>query len=148
MNAAVVDQRVYEALLDEHHQLKVAYAGLQQQILQLQKMIFGSRHERFVPSDASASQLSLDIQSEPHAACSVVEAKKISYTKTNVTVDQKPLQHPGRMKLPDHLRREEIMIDPTEDITGLKKNIQSLHYRKELKHGMHYGRRRSTMNCH
>lgn len=121
MNAAVVDQRVYEALLDEHHQLKVAYAGLQQQILQLQKMIFGSRHERFVPSDASASQLSLDIQSEPHAACSVVEAKKISYTKTNVTVDQKPLQHPGRMKLPDHLRREEIMIDPTEDITGLKK---------------------------
>ncbi len=31
------------------------------------------------------------------------------------------MQHPGRMKLPDYLRREEIIIDPKEDITGCKK---------------------------
>ena len=43
MQTAVVDQRTYQILLDEHQQLKIAYAGLQQQILQLQKMIFGSR---------------------------------------------------------------------------------------------------------
>jgi transposase len=121
MNNAVVDQKVYESLLDEHHQLKIAYAGLQQQLSQLHKMIFGSRHERFVPTDINTSQLSLDIEAEEMAVCSVVDTKKISYTKTNVTVEQKPLQHPGRMKLPEHLRREEIIIEPSGDITGLKK---------------------------
>jgi len=121
MNGAVIDQKVYESLLDEHHQLKIAYAGLQQQLSQLQKIIFGSRHERFVPTDINPSQLSLDIEAEAIATCSVTDAKRVSYTKTNVTVEQKPLTHPGRMKLPEHLRREEIIIEPNEDITGLKK---------------------------
>lgn len=33
-----------------------------------QKMIFGSKHERFIPSDAAPSQLSLDIQAESTAS--------------------------------------------------------------------------------
>lgn len=120
MNIAVVDQKVYETLLDEHNQLKIAYAGLQQQLSQLQKMIFGSRHERFIPSDINTSQLSLDIQTDQTASCSVVQAKKISYIKTKTVVEHKPL-HPGRMKLPEHLRREESTIEPVEDITNCKK---------------------------
>ena len=99
----------------------MAVVALQQQLAQLQKMIFGSKHERFVPSDINPSQLALDIQAESTAACSVVEAKKITYTRTNISVDQKPLVHPGRMKLPEHLRREEIIIEPVADITGLRK---------------------------
>jgi transposase len=121
MNVAVVDQKVYESLLDEHNQLKIAYAGLQQQLCQLQKMIFGSRHERFVPADVNTSQLSLDIQADQTASCSVVEAKRITYIKTKTAVEQKPLVHPGRMKLPEHLRREEITIEPSQDITSCKK---------------------------
>lgn len=31
-----------------------------------------------------------------------------------------PLVQPGRMKLPEHLRREEIIIEPAEDISGWK----------------------------
>jgi transposase len=50
-----------------------------------------------------------------------VDAKKVSYIKTNVSIEQKPLVHPGRMKLPEHLRREEIIIEPSEDITDCKK---------------------------
>jgi transposase len=50
-----------------------------------------------------------------------VEAKKISYVKTNTAVQPKPLTHPGRMKLPEHLRREEIIIEPSEQITLCKK---------------------------
>lgn len=84
-------------------------------------MIFGSRHERFVPADANTSQLSLDIQAESTATSSVVDAKKITYTKTTVATESKPMVHPGRMKLPEHLRREEILIEPSEDITGLRK---------------------------
>lgn len=121
MDVAFVDQKVYQKLQEEHQQLQIAYQGLQQQISQLQKMIFGSKHERFVPSQTDPSQLLLDIQAEATASCSVVDAKKITYTRTNVSVEQKPLVHPGRMKLPEHLRREEILIEPSENVSGLKK---------------------------
>lgn len=104
--------------LYEAAQLRII--ALEQQLSQLQKMIFGSKHERFVPSDVPPAQLSLDIQAESIATCSVKDAKKITYTRTNVSVEQKPLVHPGRMKLPEHLRREEIIIEPTEDITACK----------------------------
>lgn len=96
--------------------------SLEQQLQQLQKMIFGSRHERFIPTDANTSQLALDIQSESIATSSVAHAKKISYVRSSVAAEQKLLEHPGRMKLPEHLRREEIIIEPLLDITGGKKD--------------------------
>ena len=103
---------LYEHSQQHNIELKITVAALQQQLTQLQKMIFGSRHERFVAFDITPSQLALDIQAETVAGCSVVDTKKISYIKTNVAVEQKPLVHPGRMKLPEHLRREEIIIEP------------------------------------
>lgn len=108
----------YKALY-EQSALEVLY--LKQQLSQLQKMIFGSKQERFVPAETNTSQLSLDIQAETVAACSVTGAQKITYTRRDVRVEQKPLQHPGRMKLPESLRREQIIIEPAADITGCKK---------------------------
>lgn len=87
----------------------------------LKKMIFGSKHERFIPSLANDPQLSLNIKAESTATLNAISTKQVSYTKTNVTVEQKPLQHPGRMKLPESLRREEIIIEPSSDIAGCKK---------------------------
>lgn len=84
-------------------------------------MIFGSRHERFIPTDINTAQLALDIEAESIATSSVTEAKKISYVRSTVTIEQKPLEHPGRMKLPEHLRREEIIIEPAADIRDCKK---------------------------
>jgi transposase len=73
-----------------------------------------------VPTGENPSQLSLDIQAEPVESCSFVQAKQITYTRTNITTE-KNVVHPGRTKLPEHLRRDEIIIDPKEDITGCKK---------------------------
>lgn len=112
---------LYEQKSLAYDALEITVAGLQQQLDQLKKMIFGSRHERFVPSNAGTSQLSLDIQAESVAACHIVNAQKIGYIRNNTSVEQKPLQHPGRMKLPDSLRREQIIIEPAQDITGCKK---------------------------
>src|SRR5437762_271311 len=96
-NASPIDYKLmYEQKSEAYDALQVTVAGLQQQLSQLQKMIFGSRHERFVPSQADPSQLSLGIQADATATCSVVDAKKITYTRTNVSVEQKPLVHPGR----------------------------------------------------
>ena len=94
---------------------------LELEVQQLKKMIFGSRHERFIPENINPSQLTLDIDVQQAAACNIANAKKISYIKTNLTIEQKPVVHPGRMKLPETLRREEIIIEPAEDITGCKK---------------------------
>lgn len=105
--------------LYEQSQLQIL--TLSQQLEQLKKMIFGSRHERFVPTDINPSQLALDIQVEQAATCNIADAKKITYIKANTSIEQKPLVHPGRMKLPESLRREEIIIEPSVDVSDCKK---------------------------
>lgn len=112
---------LYEQQKLQNNELQSAVTALQQQLAQLQKMIFGSKHERFVPSDVNASQLALGIEAEAVVSCILADAKKISYVKTNVLVEQKPLVHPGRMKLPEQLRREEIIIEPAADVSNCRK---------------------------
>ena len=104
--------------LYEQSQLRVV--ALEQQLQQLQKMIFGSRHERFVPANSNDPQLSLDIQTDPVGNRTITNTQKISYTRNTVSADRS-VQHPGRMKLPETLRREQIIIEPKEDITDCKK---------------------------
>src|SRR5438093_3533746 len=94
--AATID---YKAL---YEQAQATIALLHQRIEQLEKMVFGSKQERFVPSPAPAP---LDAPAE---------TKQITYTRTIKTTAalQEPAQHPGRNKLPDHLRREDIVLEP------------------------------------
>lgn len=106
-------------ILYEQSQLRIT--ALEQQLQQLQKMIFGSRQERFVPATSNDPQLALDIPTETVAAVSVTSTQKISYVRHTVAEQPKPLQHPGRMKLPESLRREQIIIEPAADTTGCKK---------------------------
>jgi len=105
--------------LYEQSQLRIV--ALEQQLHQLQKMIFGSRHERFVPADKNNPQLSLDISADAVASGTITSTQKISYIRNTVALENKPVQHPGRMKLPETLRREEIIIEPQVDIAGCKK---------------------------
>ena len=117
-------EQQYEAnnqLQIANNQLQIEFIQIKQQLDQLKKMIYGSRQERFVPTDINPSQLSLAIAAEETAFCSVADAKKITYIRTNATLEQKPIVHPGRMKLPETLRREEIIIEPTEDTSDCKK---------------------------
>lgn len=108
----------YKAL---YEQSQLRLLALEQQLAQLQKMIFGSKQERFIPADPSSPQLSLNIQPGPVAASVVTASKPISYIRHTVAVEAKPLQHPGRMKLPEDLRREQVIIEPSQDTTGCKK---------------------------
>jgi transposase len=121
-----VDYRtLYEQKADEVAQLNYKIASLTHQLDQLKKMIFGSRHERFVPSvtdDKPNLQLSLGLNAQTIAQCKITDATKISYTRTKTEVtDCKPQAHPGRMKLPEHLRRDITILQPETDVTGLKK---------------------------
>jgi transposase len=104
---------------DRYEQAEQTISQLKHELAVLKKMIFGSRHEKFVSTEASTQQLSLDIKAEQTPASSVVSAQKINYTRNKINTD--PLPHPGRNKLPDHLRREEIVIEPVNIPQGSKR---------------------------
>jgi transposase len=105
----------YKALYEE---TAVEVASLKHELANLKRLIFGSKNERFVPAESSPSQLSLNIQTDAVAACSVTNTQKIEYIR-NTTVITK--DHPGRTKLPEHLERREIIIEPAQVTDGCKK---------------------------
>jgi len=103
---------LYESSLVRIEQLKL-------QLAQLQKMVFGSRHERFIPDSAAvAQQLVLSLQAEAVGERTVT-TQEVTVTKTNIKVEKKA--HPGRMALPADLPRKVIVIEPKEDVSHLTK---------------------------
>ena len=102
--------------LYEASQLQVMQLTLR--IAQLEKMLFGSRHERFVPDNgAVAEQLALGLQAEAIGERTIT--KEVVVTRTNIQVEKKA--HPGRMALPADLPREVVTIEPEADTANLKK---------------------------
>jgi transposase len=117
---AVIEKQVRQ--LEAHRDQLTALSA---EVALLRKLIFGVRAERFIPaSDATVAQLqlALDLSAETVAQCKITSATTIEYVRTKVEViPLKPKPHPGRMKLPDHLRREVILLKPDSDVSGLRK---------------------------
>src|SRR5215203_2065581 len=104
-----------------YEDLQLKYNAVIHELDQLKKMIFGSRHERFIAASGNPFQLNLDIQAEAVAQCNITDVKKVSYTKTITAVTELKKDHPGRMKLPEHLERREMIIEPAGKMEGCKK---------------------------
>jgi transposase len=99
----------------EYDQLLLDYQALKTQLSELQRMIFGSRSERFVPM--------IDGQMDLFTGTSLSEQAKeqkqqISYTRT---VSTKKKQKPIRTEIPSHLPRIEEIIEPKEIEPGSKR---------------------------
>ena len=126
MQTSVDYKALYEQQLKITADLQFAIEAFRHEIAQLKKMIFGSRHERFEAADPDnvlkkdSVQLSLDLEVDTINACKITEATEIKYIRTKTeAIPNKP--HPGRSALPEHLRRETIILQPDTDVTGLKK---------------------------
>ena len=114
-----------EALKQEIERLKKDYSKLEQakaqvefQLAELQRLIFTSQSERYVPNQAPANQLNFDFgELDP-----VEEAipKPGEEDKEVITYERKRAKHPGRHAIPDHLPTEEIRIEPTTDVSDAK----------------------------
>lgn len=100
----------YDELLLEYHRVS-------EELAQLKRLIFGQKRERFVPL-ANAQQLAIGLNEEAPAAAPVATAT-ITYTRRQKKSSSAKL--PSRNPLPAHLRREEIVIAPAEDVSTLKK---------------------------
>lgn len=98
-----------EELVDQVRQL-------QHQVALLQKMVFGPRNERFKLIDVPANQLSLGVSTEAIAEVKVEKTPVKSHDRSKGKLEAK--KHPGRTPLPSSLRREEIIIEPAEDVSG------------------------------
>ena len=91
---------------------------LQHELDQLKRLVFGSRHERFVPSlPPEQLALGLNIQAVEPPEPSL---ETVSYTRTKKQTSPEKI-HTGRMKLPASLPREQVIIEPTEDVSGCTK---------------------------
>ena len=102
---------------EKYEDIFIQYTQLQHELDQLKRLVFGSRHERFVPSTPQ-EQLALGLniaQAEPVAP----SIQTIEYTREKKETTEKIAT--GRMKLPASLPREQVIIEPTEDVTGWKK---------------------------
>ena len=97
-----------EELVDQVRQL-------QHQVALLQKMVFGPRNERFKLADVPANQLSLGVSTEALAEVKVEKTAVKGHDRSKVKLEVK--KHPGRNPLPSSLRREEIIIEPSEDVS-------------------------------
>lgn len=92
---------------------EIAY--LKGQIERLMKLIRGFKSERFVGETPLVNQPTLfDLPEEEKEVASAEEV-------TEVTYKRKAKKHKGRNPIPDHLPVKEIIIEPEEDVTGLKK---------------------------
>ena len=90
---------------------------LQQEILQLKKLVFGSRHEKFM----TAADQSVPTLFDVPAIAEVITTgtTTVSYDRTTTHLQS---NHKGRNPFPDALRREEHIINPVGiDLTTSKK---------------------------
>ena len=91
---------------------------LKYEMAQLRRLIFSSKTERFVANAIGDNQGSLFAETKEENAAKEKEitTEKISYNRKKVNKN-----HKGRNKIPEHLPIQEVIIEPEEDTTGMKK---------------------------
>lgn len=87
---------------------------LEFQIKELQRLVFGTKRERFEAVN-NPFQTTLPFDVEENTTVTETVKEEISYEREKTT----PREHPGRLPLPAHLPVEEIIIEPKEDTTGM-----------------------------
>ena len=105
-----------EQLIDEVVNLKSINTLLRTELDQIKRLIYGSRSERFQPAiNPEQTALALDIITiQPKPA----EKETITYQREKNSSSQ--TIHSGRNPLPAHLPRIETIIEPSEDVSGMK----------------------------
>jgi len=104
----------------ENKELKANYNQLKFRLEQLEKLLFGSKREKFIPSSDNSNQPTLfdeTIMGEQAPKSPNEEAKQnINYNR------KKPKRkHKGRNEFPRNLPEETIIIKPQGDISGMIK---------------------------
>jgi len=122
----IANQKINEA---QAHQISL----LRLQILELQKFIFSGKQEKFKLNPNSNELQTALFENDKLAEVTVESTTHVKGYDVKQTVVR--VNHPGRNPLPAHLRREEIVLTPVEDVTGLKPVGQEITEMLEYKEG-------------
>lgn len=95
-------------------ELRKENAYLKQELNTLKRLIFASKSERY-KSTVDVHQIDM------FAGAGQQQDLHVQEEKQTITYQRKKKAHPGRNKLPEHLPVEEVIIEPEQDVTGLKK---------------------------
>jgi len=107
----------FEHIVVQNHDLKEKLESYKQELEWLKRQLYGSKSERFIAEDPG--QLRLELEGMAEAMQREQEKEKISYERRRAKKEAKPGH--GRLPLPSHLRREEIIIEPEGLEEGAKK---------------------------
>lgn len=107
---------------EKYETVCIELLNLRHELDQLKRLVFGPRHERFIPTTPQ-EQLSLALSLETKPADAVVAVQTIEYTRKQKDTTSKI--NTGRMKLPAALPRERVVLEPTEDVSGLQSDWRS-----------------------
>ena len=111
-SSLLMNQQLLKSLQQQQEQV----TQLQYQLQQLTKLLKGFKSERFIPTAISNLQPELGfaaMESVPQATY-LSAVKKISYTKVKRSNNE--ANGVNGAQLPDHLRRETTILEPTEDV--------------------------------
>lgn len=112
-------------------QLQNQVMQLQYQLQQLTKMLQGFKTERFVPG-GNKEQIDLGLVFEEAAAATdLTKAKKITYVTTKQPVAEKNTKE----DVWQGLRREEVILEPAEDVSVCERKGEEVHEQLSWKPG-------------
>lgn len=103
-STAIIDKDYVQVSKSEYERLLADNKHLALQLAELKRLIFGSKSERFIPSETSQ----LGLFTEPAIEEATTALKQISYSRK----DTKAKRHPVRLPLSPHLPRVEEIIEP------------------------------------
>ncbi len=107
----------YDELLAAYQAQQAQIYLMTEELRQLKRLIFGSKRERFVPAE-NGSQIALGLIPESDEPTVLSETEQVTYSRKKSKAKHTP--H-GRSPLPAHLPRKEIIIEPEEDTSGMKR---------------------------
>ena len=102
-----------QELKAENQRLKQELGEVQFQLAELKRMVFGQKRERFV-SEENPAQGELFAQIPESENPAEPEQEKISYERKKNKGQQEKPKHPGRHAFPDHLPRNQVILEPKE----------------------------------
>lgn len=101
--------------LADYQKLESENATLKHRLAELQRLLFGAKSERFVPT-AIPGQLQLELEGLEEIA--TAHKKMVAAHERSERTE--PGKHQGRLPIPEHLERVEEKIEPLEDTTDMK----------------------------
>ncbi len=116
-----------EELLAENKRKDKQIAALKFRLSELERLVFGSKRERYVPAVAD-EQLDLGFQEDTSLLAPPVEQEQAQANgKASKQASRNDYHHhPGRRTLPTHLPVQEIIVEPEQSIEGLAKLGQDI----------------------